>query len=79
MKTSRLKKELQARNDEIAELRKDYRKGLEKVEKLNIEIDTLRATAKLGGQQNREFERINDLNRTMSIEVETLRKSVRGY
>jgi len=59
------------------ELKKDYRKSLEKIEKLNIEIDTMRAATRFGDQQGREVERMNDLNRTMSIEVETLRKSVK--
>jgi len=74
---SRLKRELEARSNEVLELKKDYRKSLEKNEKLNIEIDTMRAATRFGDQHGREIERMNELTRTMSVEVETLRKSIR--
>ena len=72
----KLKRELQARSDDLIDLKKENRRILEKNEKLNIEMDTLRATTRFGDQQSREIDRIGDLNRTMSVEVETLRKSV---
>lgn len=73
---ARLRKEIEARGVEILEMKKDLRKSSERNEKLNIEIEALKAANRMGDQKDREVERINDLNRTMSMEVETLRKSV---
>lgn len=72
----RLKRELTIKGDELVEIRRDYKRSLEQIEKLNIEIDTLRVTNRLSDQNMREIERSNDINRNMAIEVETLRKSV---
>jgi len=36
----------------------------------------MRAATRFGDQHGREIERMNELTRTMSVEVETLRKSV---
>jgi len=58
------------------EMKKDFRKSLEKNEKLNIEIEALKAANRMGDSKEREVDRINDLNRTMTMEIDTLRKSV---
>mgnify|MGYP003580582869 CR=1 FL=1 len=73
---ARLRKEIEARGAEMFEMKKDFRKSLEKNEKLNIEIEALKAANRMGDSKEREVDRINDLNRTMTMEIETLRKSV---
>lgn len=71
-----MKKELKARNEELAENRLDHQRTLEAIEKLNIEIESLRSANRIGEHHSRELEKLNQLNRNLISELESLKKAV---
>jgi chromosome segregation ATPase len=50
---------------------------LENHDRLTNELDTLRATARISEQHTRELDKVNTMNRSLSVEAETLRKTIR--
>jgi hypothetical protein len=77
LKVGHLKKELKNRNDELSVLRQDYQKAIEAIERLRIECDTLRSTNKLNESHLKEVDKINNLNRNLSLEIDAMKKTVR--
>jgi chromosome segregation ATPase len=75
-KAAHLKKEVKVKQDEIEQLKKDNQRLIDKIEQLHIEIDTLKATTKIQEQHLREVDKVSGLTQNLSIENESLRKSV---
>lgn len=74
---SHLRQEMSVKTNEINNLKQELQKYVHSNEKLNIELETLRANNKYTTDQIKEMDRLNNINKALSLELESIRKNVR--